>query len=233
MWLLIHKFKYQNTNLNEQIFLVWNLQFYILILTFYNSKFSLNLLWIPFFCFTFVNRNENGLFAPIINYVREMKDRIRQIMESKHMTQQVFAQFIEMSPASLSSIFNDRTKPTLNIVEAIKKKIPNINTDWLMFGSGEMYVSPERTQDQAQTPVQTTENGLFDSVSPVLDFDTSLAPTPQTATPSTGFSNSVKSTHRNFYQEEVKTIDKPQRKVVEIRVFYDDQTWESFSPMKK
>ena len=69
-----------------------------------------------------------------------MKDRVKQIMESMHMTQQVFAQFIEMSPASLSSIFNGRTRPTLNILEAIKKKIPDINTDWLMFGSGSMYV---------------------------------------------------------------------------------------------
>ena len=48
-----------------------------------------------------------------------MKERIKQIMESQHMTQQTFAQFIQISPASLSSIFNDRTKPTLAIVEAI------------------------------------------------------------------------------------------------------------------
>ncbi len=55
-------------------------------------------------------------------------------MESQHMTQQTFAQSIGMSPASLSSIFNGRTKPTINIVEAIKNKIPKISTDWLMFG---------------------------------------------------------------------------------------------------
>ena len=53
-----------------------------------------------------------------------MKERIKKVMESQHMTQQVFAQFLEISPASLSSIFNDRTKPTLQIVEAIKRKIP-------------------------------------------------------------------------------------------------------------
>ena len=51
-----------------------------------------------------------------------MKDRIRQIMESQHMTQQVFAEFIGVGAATLSSIFNDRTRPTLNIVEAIKKE---------------------------------------------------------------------------------------------------------------
>ena len=70
-----------------------------------------------------------------------MKERIKEVMESQHMTQQVFAQFIEMSPASLSSIFTGRTRPTINIVEAIKRKIPNLNTDWLMFGIGEMYVA--------------------------------------------------------------------------------------------
>ena len=29
---------------------------------------------------------------------------------------------------------------------------------------------------------------------------------------------------------EVKVIEKPQRKVTEIRIFYDDRTWESFYP---
>ena len=56
------------------------------------------------------------------------------------MTQQVFAEFIGTSPATLSGIFNGRTNPTLAIVELIKKKIPDINTDWLMFGSGQMYI---------------------------------------------------------------------------------------------
>ena len=55
------------------------------------------------------------------------------------MSQQTFANFIGINAASLSSIFNDRTRPTLNTVEAIKSKIPNLNTDWLMFGHGQMF----------------------------------------------------------------------------------------------
>jgi hypothetical protein len=31
----------------------------------------------------------------------------------------------------------------------------------------------------------------------------------------------------------MKNLDKTPRKVTEIRVFYDDQTWESFIPAKK
>ena len=68
-----------------------------------------------------------------------MKDRIKQIMDSQQMSQQSFAAFLDISPATLSSIFTGRTKPTLSTVEAIKMKIPNINTDWLMFGSVNMY----------------------------------------------------------------------------------------------
>ena len=96
-----------------------------------------------------------------------MKDRIRKIMESQHMTQQTFAQFIQMSPASLSSIFNGRTKPTLNIVEAIKQKIPAISTDWLMFGRGQMYtdeISAEENQPSPDFSKRDTERQLdFDA----------------------------------------------------------------------
>lgn len=60
-------------------------------------------------------------------------------MESQQMNQQSFANFIGVSPASLSSILQERTRPTLNIVEAIRSKMPNLNTDWLMWGEGEMF----------------------------------------------------------------------------------------------
>lgn len=158
-----------------------------------------------------------------------MKDRIRQIMESQHMTQQVFADYIGQSPATLSSIFNGRTRPTLNIVEAIKKKIPNISTDWLMFGSGSMYLEQESQSDDAQNVERQTTDHLPLS----FDFDTSQSPTPQRNFPQSQNSNSVKSTRSELVREEVKFVDKPQRKIMEIRVFYDDQTFDIFVPAKK
>ena len=67
-----------------------------------------------------------------------MKDRIKKIIESQHMTQQEFAETIKVAPATLSSIFTGRTAPSLKIVEAIKSRFPDISTDWLMFGRGAM-----------------------------------------------------------------------------------------------
>ena len=154
-------------------------------------------------------------------------------MESQHMTQQVFADFIGLAPATLSSIFNERTRPTLSVVEAIKKKIPNISTDWLMFGSGEMFVTSPGPADDL---ISTDNKGMNSGQSiqnPMLDFDQPQSPTPQQG-PQTSYSfNSVRNTRPEIERTEVKVVDKPQRRVTEIRVFYDDQTWECFVPVKK
>lgn len=158
-----------------------------------------------------------------------MKDRIRQIMEFQRMTQQEFSDYIGLAPATLSSIFNGRTRPTLNVVEALKKKIPNINVDWLLFGSGDMFSS---LQDQVSLPNPPSQDSLFPE-SQMLDFDNAQSPTPQNASQTTPIVNSVKPTRSEIVREEVKIVDKPQRRVMEIRVFYDDQTWETFVPARK
>lgn len=162
-----------------------------------------------------------------------MKDRIRQIMESRQMTQSEFAEYIELAPATLSSIFNGRTRPTLNVVEALKKKIPNINMEWLLFGIGGMYQSVF-TPSEPTLPQENQDSDIRHQIqNPMLDFDAAPASTPQTATSPTYNPNSVRPTRLDSVREEIKNLDKPQRRVLEIRVFYDDQTWETFLPAKK
>lgn len=154
-----------------------------------------------------------------------MKDRIRRIMESQHMTQQVFAQFIKISPATLSGIFNGRTNPSLNIVEAIKNSLPSISTDWLLFGNGPMYIDVSKGESVASAV------GSADSKEALLDFETPST-APSIASQTGGFVQGVNSTPKNMEQFVVKNIDKPQRKITEIRIFFDDQTWETFLPKK-
>lgn len=148
------------------------------------------------------------------------------------MSQQVFAQYIDMSPASLSSIFNGRTQPTLKIVEAIKKKFPNISTDWLMFGSGTMYPTQPDGDDNSDSGQTTEANAVVDR-EPTLDFDVAPSPAPQHIASASPTADKGRESHREVIREEVKYIDKPQRKVMEIRVYYDDLTFESFVPSKK
>jgi len=163
-----------------------------------------------------------------------MKDRIRQIMESQHMTQQVFADFIELSPATLSSIFNGRTRPTLGVVDAIKKKIPNINIEWLLWGTGEMFQTEAPAIDSSSS--QATDDTGFQQTS--LNFDqnpptVNSALPPSYSAPTNHNYNSVRNTHLEMTREDLKMLDKQSRRVIEIRVFYDDQTWDTFVPAKK
>jgi transcriptional regulator with XRE-family HTH domain len=146
-------------------------------------------------------------------------------MESQHMTQQGFAQFLGMSAAILSSIFNGRTKPTLNTVDAIKSKIPNINTDWLIFGKGEMYNTLSDSPITAPTNTTSSEETA-------LDFSSS-DPEPLFSDLSTTPLQQVNERpRREVVRQEVKFVDKPQRKITEIKIYFDDSTYETFEPKK-
>ena len=158
------------------------------------------------------------------------------------MTQQVFADFLGINPATLSGIFNDRTKPTINIVEAVKKKFPDISLDWLMFGTGSMFASdaptpsgPTPAPSPAIAQAPQSPQGQQWIQEQALDFGEAAAPTPapRYAQSAAGHHSTVRSTRPEAVREEVKIFDKPTRRVTEIRVYYDDQTWESFSPSKK
>ena len=150
-----------------------------------------------------------------------MKDRIRKIMEKQNMTQKEFAEFTGISEGSLSGIFNERTRPTLQVVEYIHDKFPNISVEWIMFGTGSMYVDEKDSSSPNGDEELEKGTSLLDvreaSSSPSL-FDK------QEHMQSVNTENSP----RNIEKTVVKYIDKPSRKITEIRIFYDDQTWETF-----
>lgn len=147
-----------------------------------------------------------------------MKDRIMELMKMEGMTQQEFATALDISPASLSNIFNGKTNPTNNHVNAIHKRFPNINISWLMFGEGNMYIEGSDIPG-CKTNVQEMDKSI--SASNNADY----------LQQSSGGTSAV--SHLDIGsaipKETVKFIDKPERKIVEIRIFFDDGTYETFS----
>ena len=153
--------------------------------------------------------------------LHSMKDRIRKIMESLNMTQQTFSQFLGISSASLSSIFTGRTKPTHVITDAIHKKLPNINMMWVLYGEGDMYVdSSEKTSGSERVASPTGQMELA--------FDEATTATGKT----TGSRGRQAASTNEPSARETKNIDKPRRHIIEIKVYYDDLTYESFVPEK-
>ena len=140
-------------------------------------------------------------------------------MDDMHMNQVQFAEFLQQSPATLSSIFTKRTRPTINILEAIKNKVPQISLEWLMMGLGEMYTTPQASTITA-APQPTEQLIAFDEQQP----STAPQPSQQRQMPE------PIATERPTL--EVKTSKREPRHVTEIRVYYDDQTFETFTPLK-
>ena len=165
-----------------------------------------------------------------------MKERIRTLMEHTGMTQQEFSQFLEMSPASLSSIFTGRTNPTLNVVELIKKKFDNIDIEWLLFGNGSMFVDDQKDVNQdldldgdnATTVTADSQNENLSASNSQYNnnvvTDAQRRPSYANAAPNAPCHNNQPAF------SDMKIINTKMRKITEIRVFYDDQTYESFVP---
>lgn len=152
----------------------------------------------------------------------EMSDRIRLLMDNQHLNQQSFAEFLGMSSATLSNIINKKQKPTLNTVEAITKKFTKLSLDWLMYGQGPMF--KDQQADAASESDALQSEGQ-------LPFDGSHAALPswETDAPAALAAGQMVQAQPKM---QIKYVDKPQRKITEIRIFYDDQTWESFVPKK-
>ena len=175
-------------------------------------------------CFNFANRRREPLFRPysLVKYnLSGMKDRIKKIMESNHMTQKIFSQFTGISEGSLSGVLNNKTRPTLQMVDAIHKHFPQVSLEWLLYGVGSMESGSATLDDDISEARPSGIPGDPSSSSPLL-FDMSQQPTePRYVGDPSGLP-----------QNQVKYIDRPQRKITEIRIFYDDQTWETFTPKK-
>lgn len=80
-----------------------------------------------------------------------MIDRINLLLKAKNITARQFAEEIGIQPSGISHILSGRNNPSLDFVLKVMKRWPEINISWLMFGKGEMYVSPSEI---LQTTVQ-------------------------------------------------------------------------------
>lgn len=178
-----------------------------------------------------------------------MKERIQSIMEFYGMTQQEFALKLGLSAATISSLFTGRTNPTNKHVMAIHEAFPQVDVSWLMFGEGDMLGTDAATTEgemalslDGSVPtegiaVPTTD--LFSSQiidAPAISMGGEMAGLPRTHSRTANGAHRGRE-HANLMQAQLMAsaaaIDKPLRKIKEIRVFFDDGTFEAFAPSTK
>ncbi len=68
-----------------------------------------------------------------------MKNRIETLIKEKGLSSVKFAEAIGVQPSSISHVLSGRSKPSFDFMEKISSKFPDVNMNWLISGTGEMY----------------------------------------------------------------------------------------------
>ncbi len=95
-----------------------------------------------------------------------MKSRISKIIDAEKLSPAKFADMIGVQRSSISHVLSGRNKPSLDFIQKILREFKNLNTDWLLFGHGNMYKmedNPEAKEEKLlhkqidKTEIEKTE----------------------------------------------------------------------------
>ena len=153
-----------------------------------------------------------------------IKDRLKMIMDREKLTAGAFAESIGVAQATISHILGERNKyPSTEVILRLHQRYSDINLEWLLTCKGEM--SKDSSSSTASCPdfdyplfAENTENSSNGTDKTENRKEIALG-TPQNS-------------HNNIVRQEVIYKEKPAKKITEIRIFFDDNTYEIFKPEK-
>lgn len=148
-----------------------------------------------------------------------MRERILEIMEKERLTSSRFAESIGIQRSAMSHIISGRNNPSLDVVTKILERFPYINSDWLIFGKGEMCKNTEYTDF---TPSLFNENQINPTK---IQMNTEYRKENEVEKPV--YERKLPEAERITYQE------RPSKNISKIMVFYSDNTFDTFILEKK
>ncbi|MBN2174540.1 MAG: helix-turn-helix transcriptional regulator [Bacteroidales bacterium] len=144
-----------------------------------------------------------------------MIDRIQLILKSMNLSPSQFADEIQVQRSSISHILSGRNKPSLDLVSKILNKFPDISTDWLLFGQGQMIKKAvTETKPKNVETLEKLEN---------MDKAGQQMAIPEFETRSKKDIHSDKSVQSFQRKNLANSIEK-------IVIFYSDKTFDEFYP---
>ena len=145
-------------------------------------------------------------------------------MQKEAMNAGLFAEKIGISAASLSHILSGRNNPSLDVMMKIRKAFGYVSWEWLLEGVGEMEYAPtsvDSMNPELLDPLSFDENALF-----APDGTDDLKNRKEIGVKTSAFAT------KEVVHEQVKFIEIPSKKITEIRIFFDNGTYETFRPEK-
>ena len=145
-----------------------------------------------------------------------MRDRILKIMEREGLTPSKFAESIGIQRSAMSHIISGRNNPSLDVLLKILERFTYVDSDWLLFGKGEMIREHVLTEPNLITNM--LENRP--NVQVVAENREEV-----------GVETPV-NIQKQPVVEQVICQEKPSKNVSKIMIFYSDNTFDTFVPEK-
>lgn len=158
-----------------------------------------------------VNRHNGSISINKLGFTK-MIGRITQIMEREGLTPSKFAEAIGIQRSAMSHILNGRNNVSLDVLIKILDRFTYVDSDWLLFGKGEMVRDHMSTQPDlfSNTAINPSGGQAALEYRKEMRVDTPV--------------NTVKPpVVEQIIQQETTT-----RKVSKIMVFYSDNTFDTF-----
>jgi len=181
-----------------------------------------------------------------------MKDRIVTLIKAMNLTAAQFAEEIGVQKSGISHIISGRNNPSLDFIQKVMQRFPEINVDWLIQGKGPMIKSETNKNELIHTPPPGSDNLPLDLFSPqflhpkVVEPVEKGSPEVLDLKENEGVKDELNSAKVESEPAPVyETVSRPSKKEVlpdteyqstgkkirKIVVFYSDMTYEEFSRM--
>lgn len=155
----------------------------------------------------------------------DIKDRFKMVMDRENLTAGEFAESIGVAQSTISHILGGRNKyPSMDVILRLHQRYSHINLDWLLTGSGTM--TNEDTEEM-QMDDRDEDYPLFAEKGKNEANGTDEAKNRQEMA-----LESPSSPIKEVVRQEIIYKERPPRKITEIRIFFDDNTYETFRPEK-
>lgn len=145
-----------------------------------------------------------------------MKERIAQIIQKENLTAIQFAKKVGINPSSLSHILSGRNNASLDIIMRIHKSCDDINLNWLIYGEGNMENETEDVHITSNNPHENLINAEDGQAISEYSKENGVS---RAYIPS-----------KEVVKQEIRYVEKPLKKITEIRIFFDNGTYETFKP---
>jgi transcriptional regulator with XRE-family HTH domain len=144
--------------------------------------------------------------------MNNIKDRIALIIEYKELNSSKFADLVDIQRSRMSHIMSGRNNPSIDVVVRIVEKFPEISTDWLINGKGNMLIESEKVKD-----FPSLDSSVDECIEEEIPIDTKINTNP-------GSANSFEKAGFPFRQpSNGKPVDR-------IIVFYTDDSFKEYRP---